>query len=725
MALKRRMKTILFLAFLIPITLGHSKAYSQTRISGKVQRENGSGLAGANVYLLGTIEGTSTTPDGTFSFLTNQRDTVSLVVHYMGYQEYRLSSLVTQLNDLTIILHKNTINLNDIEIVASRFKVGQSQRVKQMDPLDIVMTGSSNGDIYGALKSLPGSQIVGEDGRLYIRGGSSRESQTYIDGMHVLVPYSSTATNTPVRGRFSPFLFKGINFSLGGYDSEYGQALSSILPMETKDAAVEDKMGVNFSPINAGIGGTKATNKGSLSFNTDYMNMGFYNTLFPDHHAWEKPYQKVSSEFQYKVDAPRNNFKFYIGHDFTNFAIKQRDDFSKDLPRSLELKENSIFLSATYRGTIKGDYSLFIGGANSLLDNTVHNASVSRDRYKVSQNETHLKGFIQKTYSNLYKAKIGIEDFNRVYKSGYVDEGNNSIQNLDANYNLVGVFFENQFNVFRNFYTTFSSRYEYSDFNHTGLILPRLSLTYIWKSTQLSGVLGKYAQSPEDKFIASTGNRLKQETALHYILSSSIESNGRSVRIEAYYKKYDDLTRQNASTYNSTGFGDSKGIDFFIQDEKSIDKVRYSMAYSYNDSKRLSENYLELSQPQYASKHNVALNIRYSIPSIKTYIGVSNLFASGRPYTDPNRQGFHNAYTKAFNSFDMNATFLLNRNLILHTSIINLFDRNNIFNYKYPIQPNEDNIYVGKPVVASRNRFLFIGVFLTLKNSVAYDVSNF
>ena len=96
-----------------------------------------------------------------------------------------------------------------------------------MDALDVVMAGNSCGDIVAALQSLPGTQKVGEDGKLYVRGGESEECQTFINGMHVLVPYSTNAENTAVRGRFSPFLFKGICFSLGGYGGEYGQALSS------------------------------------------------------------------------------------------------------------------------------------------------------------------------------------------------------------------------------------------------------------------------------------------------------------------------------------------------------------------------------------------------------------------------------------------------------------------------------------------------------------------
>ncbi len=39
----------------------------------------------------------------------------------------------------------------------------------------------------------------------------SYETQTFIDGMHVLNPYTSNGINTPARSRYSTFMFSGVN----------------------------------------------------------------------------------------------------------------------------------------------------------------------------------------------------------------------------------------------------------------------------------------------------------------------------------------------------------------------------------------------------------------------------------------------------------------------------------------------------------------------------------
>ena len=59
--------------------------------------------------------------------------------------------------------------------------------------------------------------------------------------MHVLNPYTTTGTDTPARGRYSTFMFSGVNLASGGQSQEYGEALSAVLPLETKDYSTVNK----------------------------------------------------------------------------------------------------------------------------------------------------------------------------------------------------------------------------------------------------------------------------------------------------------------------------------------------------------------------------------------------------------------------------------------------------------------------------------------------------
>ena len=199
--------------FIIIFFFAFANLHSQNTISGEIKDSNGIVIEGANIYLINTINGSTSNLDGTFSFETSQTGNVTLIVSFIGYKDFSKTSNISDLKNIKIILYEDDSNLDEVIISASSFSLGKSRTLEKMNSLDIVMTGSSNGDIFAALQSLPGTQKVGEDGRLYIRGGEDRETQTFIDGMHVLVPYTSPAQNTSARSRFSPFLFKGINFS--------------------------------------------------------------------------------------------------------------------------------------------------------------------------------------------------------------------------------------------------------------------------------------------------------------------------------------------------------------------------------------------------------------------------------------------------------------------------------------------------------------------------------
>ena len=260
--MKHRLTTIIILLLMA------SSAMSQTTVTGIVT-DGREGLAGANVFILGTIDGCLTDSLGRFSFQTSQTGELTLRVTFIGFDDYTetLSPLTSHLSPLIIRMHERATSIDEVVVTASTYSFGKSDHFKTMDALDVVMAGNSCGDIVAALQTLPGTQKVGESGKLYVRGGESDECQTFVNGMHVLVPYSTNVENNAVRGRFSPFLFKGINFSLGGYGGEYGQALSSVLPMETTDVATGDKLGVSGSLVDWNIGGTKAFTKSSLSFN--------------------------------------------------------------------------------------------------------------------------------------------------------------------------------------------------------------------------------------------------------------------------------------------------------------------------------------------------------------------------------------------------------------------------------------------------------------------------
>jgi len=232
--------TVLLLLFNTVLT------FAQVDVSGTVTDSKGIPILGVNVFLDGTYDGSSTDENGFFTFTTSEAGAQLLRVTFLGFEPYTYYAAVTQMNDLEIKLREDVNSLDAVVLSAGTFEASDNSKVSVLKPLDVVTTASALGDFVGALQTLPGTTTVAEDGRLFVRGGDASETQIFIDGIRVFTPFTPTTNNIPTRGRYSPFLFDGITFSTGGYSAEYGEALSSVLLLNTIDEPDQNKTDIGI-----------------------------------------------------------------------------------------------------------------------------------------------------------------------------------------------------------------------------------------------------------------------------------------------------------------------------------------------------------------------------------------------------------------------------------------------------------------------------------------------
>ena len=171
-------------------------------------------------------------------------------------------------------------------IQAGSFAAGEAHRTAVLKPLDIVTTAGSNGNVVGALQTLPGTTPVGESGRLFVRGGAADETQIYVDGMRVLQPYTSAVPQTQVRGRFNPFLFSGTQFSTGGFSAEFGNAMSAVLQLETDDPPAEDALNIAVMSVGAAVTANRKWENGGVLASLNYINLTPTMAAIPQNFEW-------------------------------------------------------------------------------------------------------------------------------------------------------------------------------------------------------------------------------------------------------------------------------------------------------------------------------------------------------------------------------------------------------------------------------------------------------
>ncbi|WP_339839638.1 TonB-dependent receptor [uncultured Maribacter sp.] len=708
------MKILLLFLF----TLIQANIIAQETVSGKVIDNQGKPVIGANVYIKGTYDGTATNEEGIFTFETDVIGEQTLVASSISYEAFSKTAHITTFSNFIIKLKDDVNTLDAVTVNAGTFKAGDNAKVTALKPLDIVTTAGALGDFVGALQTLPGTSNVAEDGRLFVRGGDAEETQIFVDGMRVFTPYSPSANNIPSRGRLSPFLFKGITFSTGGYSAEYGQALSSVLLLNSVDEPQEEKTEIAIMSVGVGLGNTKKWNKSSLSLNTSYINLAPYQKLYSDNNKWHKPVESLGGEAVYRYRFNNDGLlKVYGAYSAVNFDLTQEDINEIDGLR-FGLKNRNLYVNTSYKDFLEKDWSIVTGVsfANDRSDLKFSSANITD-----IENSAHFKFTLNKYFSSRYKLNFGAEYFITNFTENYNDE---TIENEYgfAN-NIFSSFIETDIFFSKNLATKIGIRGEYSELLQEFNLSPRISLAYkSGANSQFSLAYGQFFQNPKNEYLKFNTDFTAENTT-HWIANYQYVKNKQIFRAEAYYKDYNDLVKFDTplalpiSTYSNSGNGYAKGLDVFWRDNKSIKNTEYWLSYSFLDTERNYKNYPTNATPNFASKHNASLVIKHWIEDWKSQIGLSYNFASGRNYTDPNKSGFLNEQAKNFNSLNANYAYLISPQKILYFSISNVLGTKNVNEYQYANQTNTDGLFDRRAITPAADRFFFIGFFWTISDN--------
>lgn len=703
--------TILFVFIQFALT-------AQTLLTGKVTDAKGEPILGANVYLDGTYDGTSTNEKGEFSFNTSEKGTQTLIVSFISFEEFKLTADVKSFQKLTVKLKEDVNTLDAVIINSTSFQAGDNAKVTALKPLDVVTTASALGDFVGALQTLPGTSTVAEDGRLFVRGGAAEETQIFIDGIRVFTPFTPSANNIPTRGRFSPFLFKGISFSTGGYSAEFGQALSGVLELNTIDEPDQEKTDLAFMTVGLGVGNTQKWEKGSFSINTSYINLAPYLEAFPDRNTWKKPIQAASGEMVYRHKLKKDGLlKLYGAYSYTNFDLIQQDiNFANGFRFGLE--NRNLYFNGSYRGFLGNNWTMQTG-FSVANDNT--NLKIENDDVLANENSAHVKMKLKKRFSNRFKLYFGAEYFLTDYNEDFESTVNGNFRSGFQN-NISGAFAEADIFFSKNLASKIGMRVENSELLNQTTFSPRASLAYKFgENSQFSVAYGQFYQNPLNNYL-KFNNNFTAENTTHFIANYQYVKNKQVLRIDAYYKDYNDLVKFDTeqafpnSNFSNDGFGFAKGVDVFWRDNKSVKNTDYWISYSYLDTERDFRNFPTAATPNFASKHNFSLVSKHWIEKWKTQFGFSYQFASGRNYTNPNESGFLNRQTKSYNSISLNCAYLIDQQKILYLSVNNVLGTRNVFGYNYANQPDMNGTFQRQAIVPNADQFFFIGFFWTLSD---------
>ncbi|GAB3999132.1 TonB-dependent receptor [Spirosoma daeguense] len=689
-----------------------------TVIRGTVLDKKHQPVPGANVYLATVFDGASSDTSGRFMFRSSQVGSQTLVTSSVGYtQVEKPVSLAGDTLTLTITLPDVVNTLSMVTISAGSFDASDEKRMVMLKPLDIVTTAGAAADITSALQMLPGTQRVGEQEGLFVRGGSASETTTLIDGMMVQNPFYSSIPDIAQRGRFTPGMFKGTSFSTGGYSAQYGQALSSVLLLETQDKrSSENKWMIDLNPANAAV---SYTHQGSIVGRISYTNMGPYFKLLRQNVNWVQSPEGLDGSLEVREKVGKHGTLKLYGLASGSSSATNLPTFQKpDDIYLFQLRNKNYFTTNSYQHMLgDGKWMIKAGFSYNYNYDYINVADAKTlDRYdRRVQYRTVLTRFLKGNNSIM----IGGE----VHYVNVMNELITKTFSLEDTY--TAGFAEGEFYIGTKLAVRAGLRAEHSKAIGRSNLAPRLSMSYqVGAHGQVSLAAGQFYQTPDKGYLYRNQN-LNFEEATHLILNYQYMHNDRTFRVEAYHKQYDQLVRETnlpgydpdpyrpmSATTNNSGYGYARGIDVFFRDKTSIKYGDFWVAYSLLDTRRLAGNFLASAMPTYASTHNLSFVYKHYLSKPGLSLGATYRIASGRPFYAHESSEFLGDRLPTYQNLSVSISklFFFKRNyVVLYTTIDNVLGSRNVFGYRY--SPDGASRYEVRPPAY---RTVFVGISMNL-----------
>ncbi len=693
-------------------------ASAQQTITGTITDKKGTPVINANIYFEGSYEGTISDAEGHFELTTDLDGEQLFTVSFIGYEPYnRLIHLSGKDTLLYVVLKPEVSELNEVVITAGVFSASDEKKSATLSSYDISSTASALGDIYGAYATMPGSQKVGEEGMLFVRGGESYETKTYMDGMVVQSPYFSSMPNIPTRGRFSPLLFSETLFSTGGYSAEYGHGLSSIVDLTSNGLETEDKASVAVMTVGANASWVKRWEKSSLAVTGLYANSALQNRLFKQNVDWTKDPVLGDGMMMFRQQIGENGLlKSFCS--FNSMTMQMNyDNFEAGTMDDLKMANLNLYANSSYSDQLAEKWLIRTGVAFSRDSEKINYAGVP---VTTLNNGTSLKLTFTHLTSKKLKTRFG-GDINRgLYSQSVTTDSTTRMEMSDIQPSL---FLETEWLISKKLALRTGIRAEHSSLLQEPGFLPRLSAAYKTGTySQVSFAWGKYRQKPENEYL-QFAPALSHERADHYIFNFQYRKQRRIFRVEGYFKQYDRLVKYTspfsplASDYNNDGYGRAQGFDLFWRDSESLQGSDYWISYSFLNTSRDYQDYPESAVPSFASAHNLSVVYKRFFTRLNTLFGITYSFASGRPYNDMNTPGFMDGQTKPYHDISLNLTYLttlFNRDCIIHLNITNLLGFNNVYGYQYATVPDENGEYPSQAIVPTTGTQAILMFMLSL-----------
>ncbi len=211
-------------------------AGTKGKIAGTViDQKTGDPLQGANIFIENTQLGGISNKDGQYFILNIPPGSYSLACNYMGYQKFTKINVSVSVDQTTLVHFKmvpETLEMDAVLVNADRVVGIQKDLTSSSSKVMATDIESLPVETVSELIGLQAGVTVDNGGGIHIRGGRTTEIKYYIDGVSVSDPF-----NNGPGINVENSMVQELEVISGTFNAEYGQAMSGIVNIVTKNGS--------------------------------------------------------------------------------------------------------------------------------------------------------------------------------------------------------------------------------------------------------------------------------------------------------------------------------------------------------------------------------------------------------------------------------------------------------------------------------------------------------
>ena len=321
----------------------------------------------ATVYIDGTSVATETDERGDYKLLVKANIPLTIVFSRIGYKEARLDLDPLQEGELRNVNVKLASLSSGLEVEVSASRIEDAGIIREeVENLKLIPSGSGN--FESILPHIALGTSAGTGGELSsqynVRGGNYDENLVYVNDFEIYRPQLIRSGQQEGLSFPNIDLIRDLSFSSGGFQSKYGDKMSSVLDIRYKRPdTLKASIGASLLGASAHVEGSFKTNKNSYQ-RFRYLIGARYKT-----NRYLLGSLDVTGEYTPNFVDLQGYFTYDITRDLqvgvlTNYNRSEYDFIPVSRSTGLGLIDFALELRSAFSGAEKDQFTTGMGGVS-------------------------------------------------------------------------------------------------------------------------------------------------------------------------------------------------------------------------------------------------------------------------------------------------------------------------------------------------------------------------